>query len=426
MLPFYKLDKYQRQVVLLSSLGGMLEFYDFTVYGLFAAYFSDQFFPSSNEMISLVAGYSIFVMGYVVRPVGGIIFSYIGDAIGRKIVLVLTMILMGIASFGLGLLPTYAQIGVMAPILMLLFRLLQGLAIGGELPSMIVYVSESMSNKRGYGLGGVFSGTFAGLLPGMIINLLILKYLTHEQVYQFGWRIPFIIGGLLCIVAYFVRKKLHESEAFKQQRKHVSNPVIEVLTKFKKNLLLGVIVVAIIAAPTTLAIIFMPAYLTKIAKIDESITGYAVLFATIVSVLSMYIFGIVVQKIKLISVLRLFLALFIVTGTFAYFAISQQNSFLINVTLCSFAFTQGALVVIGAVLLSYLFPIEVRLSGIALSYNISFILFGGLLPVYMTSLIMYTKFIYVVPIVLIVAISLLVFTSIGGIKKYIPLSGKVE
>ena len=298
MLPFYRLNKYQTQIVLLSSLGGMLEFFDFTVYALFAGYFSEQFFPSSNEMISLIASYSIFVMGYVVRPLGGILFSYIGDAIGRKIVLIITMILMGIASFGLGLLPTYAQIGVAAPILMLLFRLLQGLAIGGELPSMIVYVSESMSDKRGYGLGGVYSGTFAGLLPGMVINLLILKYLTAEQIYQYGWRIPFILGGLLCIVAYFIRKKLHESEAFKQLNTRLKNPIVEVFTKYQARLVIGIVVVAVIAAPTTLAILFMPAYLTKIAHIDAKFAGDIVLIATIISVISMYVFGIITQKIN--------------------------------------------------------------------------------------------------------------------------------
>ena len=426
MLPFYRLNKYQTQIVLLSSLGGMLEFFDFTVYALFAGYFSEQFFPSSNEMISLIASYSIFVMGYVVRPLGGILFSYIGDAIGRKIVLIITMILMGIASFGLGLLPTYAQIGVAAPILMLLFRLLQGLAIGGELPSMIVYVSESMSDKRGYGLGGVYSGTFAGLLPGMVINLLILKYLTAEQIYQYGWRIPFILGGLLCIVAYKKKKKLHESEAFKQLNTRLKNPIVEVFTKYQARLVIGIVVVAVIAAPTTLAILFMPAYLTKIAHIDAKFAGDIVLIATIISVISMYVFGIITQKINLLHLLKILLVLFIIIGAATYWSLSQQNNFYLQICLYLFAIIQGALVVVGAILLSYLFPIEVRLTGIALAYNISFILFGGLLPVYLTSLIIYFKSIYLVPTTLIIIISITVLLSIKKIKKFLPNNHKIN
>ena len=216
----------QKKVIFLSSMGGLLEFYDFTVYGLFAVYFSSQFFPSTNQFISIIASYSVFVMGYIVRPIGGIIFSHIGDEIGRKTVMILTMILMGLASLGLGLVPTYAQIGVWAPILMLLFRLIQGLAIGGELPSMIVYVSESIPNQRGLAMGGIFSGTVTGLLPGMLINLLITHYLTAEQISRFGWRIPFIVGGLLCVVAYQVRKKLHETVAFTNLQQHDRFPIV--------------------------------------------------------------------------------------------------------------------------------------------------------------------------------------------------------
>ena len=163
----------QKKIIALSSIGGMLEFYDFTIYGLFSVYFAHQFFPAFDNFAAIMASYSIFVVGYIVRPLGGILFSHIGDEIGRKTVLILTMVLMGLASFGLGLLPTYAQIGIWAPILMVLLRLLQGLAIGGELPSMIVYVAESMPKQRGIAMGGVFAGTVCGLLPGMLINMLI-------------------------------------------------------------------------------------------------------------------------------------------------------------------------------------------------------------------------------------------------------------
>ena len=208
--PGYNLSKEEQRVTWLSSLGGMLEFYDFTIYGLFAVYFSQQFFPTHDTFISLIASYSVFVVGYIVRPLGGILFSHIGDEWGRKKVLILTMMLMGISSLGMGLLPNYSQIGIYAPALMLFFRLTQGLAIGGELPSMIVYASECMPNKRGYAMGGVFSGTLAGLIPGMLINIFILNTLSQEDVLLFGWRIPFVLGGLLCIVAYFVRRELHE------------------------------------------------------------------------------------------------------------------------------------------------------------------------------------------------------------------------
>src|SRR6185437_9004320 len=175
---FYKLNKEQKQIITLSSIGGMLEFYDFTIYSLFAVYFTNQFFPSHDQLISIVASYSVFLVGYIVRPLGGILFSHIGDEIGRKTVLIITMVIMGVSSLSIGLLPTYSQIGILAPILLLFFRLIQGLAIGGELPSVIVYVTESMPDKRGYGIGGIYTGTISGLIPGMLINLAIIHYLS--------------------------------------------------------------------------------------------------------------------------------------------------------------------------------------------------------------------------------------------------------
>ena len=186
-------------------------------------YFATQFFPSGDRFAAIMATYAVFLIGYVIRPIGGIIFSHIGDEIGRKTVLILTMVLMGVASLGIGFLPTYASIGIWAPILMVLLRLLQGLAIGGELPSTIVYVTESIPEQRGYAIGGTFTGALAGLIPGMLLNILMTHTLTAEQLNNFGWRIPFIIGGLLCFIAYQIRRKLHETSAFMALNFHYLN-----------------------------------------------------------------------------------------------------------------------------------------------------------------------------------------------------------
>ena len=150
------------------------------------------------------------------------------------------MALMGIASLGLGFLPTYAQIGIWAPILMLLCRLIQGLAIGGELPGMIVYITESMPSKRGYCMGGILAGTVSGLIPGMLINLLLIHYLTSAQINAYGWRIPFILGGLLCFIAYQIRSKLHETNAFTNLKTRDKFPFIELLQHHFNKVIIGV------------------------------------------------------------------------------------------------------------------------------------------------------------------------------------------
>lgn len=413
----YNLDSEQRKVVLLSSMGGLLEFYDFTIYGLFAGYFAHQFFPAHDEFISIIASYSVFVVGYVVRPVGGIIFSHIGDAIGRKTVLIMTMVLMGVASVGIALLPTYEQIGIYAPALMLLFRLIQGLAIGGELPSMIVYVSESMPDKRAQGMGGIFSGTVAGLIPGMLINLAIVKFLTPEAINSYGWRIPFLVGGLLCFIAYRVRRELHESIAFKKVHKHESLPFAELLQHHLGKVMIGAGLVSIMATPIILAIIFMPTYLTKIVKVDPTAVSQAVLIATFISVASIYIMGKLLNTQNLFKLSYISLVGLLFSAVICYSMIAMNLNLII--ALAIFAVFQGFLVTIPPIFLSHLFPIEVRLTGVALSYNISFVLFGGVTPIVVTSMIEKTGMIYFTPVLVLLVSILFVAWAISKCKAIV-------
>ncbi|MCC2625085.1 MAG: hypothetical protein K0R14_958 [Burkholderiales bacterium] len=414
---FYKLNREQKQIILLSSIGGMLEFYDFTIYGLFAVYFSNQFFPSHDQFISIIASYSVFLVGYVVRPLGGVLFSHIGDEFGRKIVLVITMILMGIASFGMGLLPNYAHIGIWAPLLMLFFRLLQGLAIGGELPSMIVYVTESMPDKRGFGMGGVFSGTVSGLLPGMLINLLITHYLTTRQIESFGWRIPFIIGGLLCFVAYQVRKKLQETQVFKNIKGRGKFPFIELLQYYLKEVIMGTGLVSIMASPITLVIIFMPTYLNKIVGLSIDSISHAVLIATVVCVLACYFMGMLANKFDVVKLMVWGTVLLLISAVLFYFGIARGYNLVLLITI--FAIFQGALIMLPPIFLSYLFPAHVRLSGVALSYNIAFVIFAGLTPIIITSLIGKTGWIFGAPLLWIGLVAIIAITTTLMSRRYI-------
>lgn len=415
----YSLNSEQKRIVLLSSMGGMLEFYDFTIYGLFAVYFAHQFFPAHNEFISIMESYAIFVVGYIVRPIGGIIFSHIGDEIGRKTVLILTMVLMGISSIGVALIPTYAQIGIYAPILMLLCRLLQGLAIGGELPSIIVYVSESMPDKCSYGMGGVFAGTEAGLIPGMLINLLITHYLTLEQINSFGWRIPFIIGGLLCFIAYQIRKKLHETKVFTTLKRHERLPIIELLHNHFDKLLIGIGIVAIMGTPIMLAMIFMPTYLIKIVKLNPAKVSDLSLIATIISVTAIYLMGIIAHKYNIYKLTRNCIILIFLACGLCYFMISQNYNLILAILI--FTILQGFLVALAPIILSTIFPVNIRLTGVALSYNLSFVIFGGLTPIIVTGIIEKTNWIYLTPVLWMLITCLVTLFAITRARKYLPV-----
>jgi|SRR6185437_12351855 len=414
---FYELNKEQKQIILLSAIGGMLEYYDFAIYSLFAVYFAHQFLPSSDPLLLIIASYSVFLTGYIARPLGGILFSHIGDEIGRKTVLIITMVIMGVASLSIGLLPTYSQIGILAPILLLFFRLIQGLAIGGELPSVIVYVTESMPDKRGFGVGGIYTGTISGLIPGMLINFVIIHYLSIDQINSFGWRIPFILGGLLCFIAYQVRKKLHETKAFQRIKEKDKFPFIELLRHHFKEVVIGAALGSIMAVPLALVSVFMPTYLHKIVGLPMRGISSAILIATIISAVSVYLMGALANKFNLVKLIIGSTILVIIAAIFCYYGIAHSYNLTLSIGI--FAIFQGAIITLPPIFMSYLFPAHVRLSGVALSYNIASVIFVGLTPIIVTSIIGKTGWVFVAPVLWLMFVAVISIIAALKAKKYI-------
>src|SRR3990167_6808244 len=191
-----RFTKQQKKVLLLSSLGGVLEYYDFIIYIFLAPFIEKIFFAESTSYVATLKTLAIFSVGYLIRPLGGIVFSHFGDRYGRKVVFLLTVIFMAVPSFAIGLLPTTAQIGMAAPLLLLACRMMQGLALGGEIPAAITFVSEHVAEtRRGFALATLFFGINMGLLLGSLITTIMTSALSNADVLAFGWRIPFIIGG---------------------------------------------------------------------------------------------------------------------------------------------------------------------------------------------------------------------------------------
>src|SRR3990167_10463906 len=210
-----RFTKQQKKVLLLSSLGGVLEYYDFIIYIFLAPFIEKIFFAESTSYVATLKTLAIFSVGYLIRPLGGILFSHFGDRHGRKVVFLLTVVLMAVPSFAIGLLPTTAYIGIAAPILLLIFRMMQGLALGGEIPAAITFVSEHVDiRQRGTALAILFFGINLGLLLGSLVTTIITTLLPESAMLAFGWRIPFIIGGFFGVATLFLRRYLHETTAF--------------------------------------------------------------------------------------------------------------------------------------------------------------------------------------------------------------------
>jgi metabolite-proton symporter len=232
-----------RRVVLSSYLGSVIEFYDFLLYGLAASLvFGHVFFSNLSPAVGLVASFGTLAAGYIARPLGGVVFGHFGDKLGRKSMLVMTMTIMGVASTLIGLLPTYDQIGELAPILLILLRVIQGIAVGGEWGgAALMSLEHSPAKSRGMMASFTNAGGPSGALLGTLV-MTAFATLPQEQFLSWGWRVPFLLSSVLVVVGLVVRLKVAESPVFQEVKhdKAEKKPIIEVLTNHHKEVLLAV------------------------------------------------------------------------------------------------------------------------------------------------------------------------------------------
>lgn len=370
------------RVILLASLGGALEFYDFVIYGQFAQYIGRAFFPNDDPLISLVVSFSVFAVGYFARPLGGIFFSHMGDRIGRRRVLIITILLMSGATTAIGLLPTYAQWGVTASILLVVLRMIQGFCLGGELPGAIAYAVEMAPRRSGFSVGIIFFCVNSGVFLAALLNLAVHETLSVEQIGAWGWRIGFLAGGVLGIVSFFLRLSLEESKEFSRIRAVAGAsavPFAELMRTYPMAVVVGTAILAVTAGFNGL-LFAMPAFLPQTM-------GYEA-----VAVIEAQNVGLALLSIGLLSVAwlsdRFPRKPLVLTGTILLMALSYpffsaaENRGMDLVAMFAIAGVAGSFcagTVIG--IAADLFPTRIRFTGVATSFNLSFTFFSGLAPV---------------------------------------------
>ena len=202
-------------IIMGGAIGNLIEFYNFLLYAFFAHDISSLFFPTQDKVISLILAFSLFALGFISRPVGSLLFGYIGDKYGRRHSLVLSLYMMAVPTFLIAWLPTYQSWGLASPLLLVLFRIMQGIAIGGEYTGSAIFLGEHAPAKtRGLWVSCIPSTTALGVLSGSVVALLAAKILTHEQLLAWGWRVPFMLGALLCLLGVLLRRYLPETPVF--------------------------------------------------------------------------------------------------------------------------------------------------------------------------------------------------------------------
>ncbi len=372
----------------LAALGGALEFYDFIIFVFFATVIGELFFPPDiPEWLRQVQTFAIFAAGYLARPLGGIIMAHFGDKVGRKKMFSLSILLMALPTLAMGALPTYASIGIAAPILMLLMRVLQGAAIGGEVPGAWVFVAEHVPEKRiGFACGTLTAGLTAGILLGSLVATVLNTTLSPAAIRDHGWRIPFFLGGLFGLLAMYLRRWLHETPVFKQmqERKALSDklPLQTILTSHKRGIVVSMLVTWLLSACIVVVILMAPTLMQKQHAIPAALSLQANSVATIMLLIGCVVAGWLVDRFGAALTLMggsLLLAIF----SWNFFHQLGGSPEMLFVWYGLAGLSVGVVGVVPFVMVKA-FPAAVRFTGISFSYNVAYAIFGGLTPISVT------------------------------------------
>ena len=375
------------KIVLLASLGGTLEFYDFVIFGVFARDIAAAVFPANDPIVSLILSFATFAVGYLARPVGGIVLSHYGDRHGRRAVFLWSVFVMSAATLGMGLVPTYAAWGVAASLLMVSLRLIQGFCLGGELPGALTYVVETAPRIAPFVCGVVFACVTMGVAVATGVSLSVRTYLDPAMVPIYGWRIAFILGGLGGVLSFVLRRSLEESPEFERMRTLAARqPFRELLKTHRAHVLIGCALLAGTGCFNGLFFSHLPAYLSGVLQYDPRQAVLSQTIGVIASSIGILVTGWIGDRVPPRYLLRAGVAL-LLAGALPFYAALESRS--MNLTLiCTLAglaagLTNGSF----AVLLTDLFPTRVRFTGVALVFNVSFTIFSGTAPLIATTLI---------------------------------------
>jgi MFS transporter, MHS family, proline/betaine transporter len=371
------------------ALGNAMEWFDFGVYSYIAVVLGKVFFPSSSPSAQLIATFGTFAAAFLVRPIGGMVFGPLGDRIGRQRVLAMTMIMMAVGTFCIGLIPSYASIGIFAPVLLLVARLVQGFSTGGEYGGAATFIAEfSTDARRGFFGSFLEVGTLAGYILGAGTVAVLTTTLSHEALLSWGWRVPFMIAGPLGIVGLYIRMKLEETPAFKKEaeareadeRSRPKQSFIELLAQQFRPMLQCVGLVLIFNVTDYMALSYLPSYLSATLHFDETHGLFLVLLVMMLMIPMTLFAGHLSDRIGRKPVM--------LSGCIGLFVLSIPALLLVRAGTVLPVFF--GLLMLGALLSTFtgvmpsslpaLFPTRIRYGALAIGFNVSVSLFGGTTP----------------------------------------------
>ncbi|MBX8499857.1 MFS transporter [Pseudomonas lijiangensis] len=385
--PFSRADY---KTLSLAALGGALEIYDFIIFVFFALTLSQLFFPPDMpEWLRLLQSFGIFVTGYLARPLGGILMAHFADRLGRKRMFSLSILMMALPCLLIGIMPTYEQIGYWAPLTLLALRILQGAAVGGEVPSAWVFVAEhAPAGHRGYALGVLQAGLTFGYLLGALTATWLARVFTPAEVLDYAWRIPFLLGGVFGVVGVWLRRWLSETPVFVAMQAQRENrqglPLGQVLREHRQSLLPAALLTCVLTSAVVVLVVITPTVMQKSFGISASdtfaLSAVGIVFLNIGCVLA----GMLVDRIgawRGVIVYSLLLPL----GIGVLYASLVLQWLPLTVAYAMAGLACGIVGVVPSVMVG-LFPPGIRVSGISFTYNIAYALWASTTPLMLIAL----------------------------------------
>jgi MFS family permease len=378
------LTRQDAKTLALAALGGALEFYDFIIYVFLAPVIGQLFFPpNTSDVLRQLQTFGVFAVAYFARPLGGIIMAHFGDRSGRKRMFALSVFMMAVPTLLIGILPTYATAGYAAPLALLALRVLQGAAVGGEVPGAWVFVSEHVPERRvGFACGTLTAGLTFGILLGSLVARAVNEAYTPEEVRTFGWRIPFILGGVFGFFAVFLRRWLAETPVFEEMRQRKALvrelPIKAVLRGHGVAVTVSMLLTWVLTAGIVVVILMTPTLLQQHYAITPTYALKANSMATLSLTFGCIAFGLAADRFGVGRALGAGCIALFATVYLLYRGVAGAPERLVEL----YALTGFCVGVVGVVptVMVRAFPAAVRFSGISFSYNVAYAIFGGLTP----------------------------------------------
>lgn len=380
---------FPKKVILAGVVGNVIEWYDFALFGYFTPVIAALFFPDTSRVLALLETYGVFAAGFVMRPLGAIVFGFIGDRIGRRRELFLSVILMAIPTFLLGLLPEYNQIGILAPISLIGLRLIQGFSVGGEFSGSVTYVGETAPlQRRGLSTSFTNVGSVAGMLMGSLLAALVTNQLSESSLHSWGWRLPFLFGGIIGFVALYIRSQLPESAVFQESQHHRQISFLEGIQKTWRVLIQSIGFASGYGVIFYLSLVYLPTYIEEFTDVS---LAHALRVNTVATALLLVIVPIagwisdrwVRRKPLLLAAMTSLACL-----SYPCFLMALQGiDTFIWLGQLILVIPVGFILGTAPALLVELFPTEIRLTEYSIAYNLGLGLVGGTAPLVSTWLI---------------------------------------